>query len=82
MPERVTPEFASVTALNGGQPGVRTAAIESVAMAVPDTVVTNDQVAERAGVTDDWIVARTGVRERRHAAPGERLSSLAAAAGR
>jgi 3-oxoacyl-[acyl-carrier-protein] synthase-3 len=51
-------------------------------MAVPDTVVGNAQVAERAGVTDDWIVARTGVRERRHALPGERLSSLAAAAGR
>jgi 3-oxoacyl-[acyl-carrier-protein] synthase-3 len=81
MPERVTPELTNVAALDR-LPAQRTAAIESVALAVPDTVVGNAQVAERAGVTDDWIVARTGVRERRHAAPGERLSSLAAAAGR
>jgi 3-oxoacyl-[acyl-carrier-protein] synthase III len=82
MPERGATELTNVAALTGARPELRSAAIESVAMVVPDTVVSNDQVAERAGVTGDWIVARTGVRERRHAAPGERLSSLAAAAGR
>lgn len=60
----------------------RAAALASVAMAVPEQVVSNALVAERAGVTEDWIVHRTGVLERRHAADGERLQDLAAAAGR
>jgi 3-oxoacyl-[acyl-carrier-protein] synthase III len=60
----------------------RTAAIASVAMTVPDNVVTNATVAEGAGVTEQWIVHRTGVHERRHVAPGERLQDLATSAGR
>jgi 3-oxoacyl-[acyl-carrier-protein] synthase-3 len=60
----------------------RTAGIASVAMAVPDNVVTNAQVAERAGVTEQWIVHRTGVHERRHVSDGQRLQDLAGAAGR
>jgi 3-oxoacyl-[acyl-carrier-protein] synthase-3 len=60
----------------------RTARLASVAMAVPDQVVTNETVAEGAGVTEQWIVHRTGVRERRHVREGERLDALATAAGR
>jgi 3-oxoacyl-[acyl-carrier-protein] synthase-3 len=60
----------------------RPAAIASVAMAVPDNVVTNATVAENAGVTEQWIVHRTGVHERRHVREGERLQDLAGAAGR
>lgn len=60
----------------------RAAALASVAMAVPDNVVSNAAVAEEAGVTEQWIVHRTGVRERRHVSEGERLSDLAVAAGR
>jgi 3-oxoacyl-[acyl-carrier-protein] synthase III len=60
----------------------RTAALASVAMAVPEQVVGNDVIAEGAGVTEQWIVHRTGVRERRHVRDGERLSDLATAAGR
>jgi 3-oxoacyl-[acyl-carrier-protein] synthase III len=82
MPDRAVTELSELAAPERARPELRPAAIESVAMVVPDNVVGNDRVAERAGVTDDWIVARTGVRERRHALPGERLSSLAAAAGR
>jgi 3-oxoacyl-[acyl-carrier-protein] synthase-3 len=61
---------------------LRTAALASVAMAVPDQVVTNATVAERAGVTAQWIAHRTGVHERRHATDGERLQDFATAAGR
>ena len=50
-------------------------------MAVPDHVVTNATVAEGAGVTEQWIVHRTGVHERRHVTDGERLQDLATAAG-
>jgi 3-oxoacyl-[acyl-carrier-protein] synthase III len=60
----------------------RAAALASVAMAVPDNVVTNETVAAAAGVTEQWIVHRTGVRERRHVRDGETLAALATAAGR
>jgi 3-oxoacyl-[acyl-carrier-protein] synthase III len=60
----------------------RPATIVSVAMAVPDNVVTNATVAEGAGVTEQWIVHRTGVHERRCVSDGERLQDLATAAGR
>ena len=60
----------------------RAAALASVAMAVPEQVVTNKTVAEGAGVTEQWIVHRTGVHERRQVLPGERLQDVASAAGR
>jgi 3-oxoacyl-[acyl-carrier-protein] synthase-3 len=60
----------------------RSATLASVAMAVPDNVVTNETVAEGAGVTEKWIVHRTGVHERRYVREGERLDALATAAGR
>ncbi|MBD0283005.1 MAG: beta-ketoacyl-ACP synthase 3 [Thermoleophilaceae bacterium] len=49
---------------------------------MPERVVGNGVIAEGAGVTEQWIVHRTGVHERRHVRDGERLSDLAAAAGR
>jgi 3-oxoacyl-[acyl-carrier-protein] synthase-3 len=57
------------------------AAIASVGVALPETTVSNAPIARRLGVDDRWIVARTGIVERRVAAPEERLSDLAAAAG-
>ena len=42
----------------------------------------NAEVAAQAGVSEDWIVTRTGVRERRHVVDGERLDALATDAGR
>src|SRR5918992_2743263 len=61
---------------------LRAAALASVAMAVPERVVSNAAVAAGAGVTEQWIVHRTGVHERRHVSDGERLQDLATAAGR
>jgi 3-oxoacyl-[acyl-carrier-protein] synthase III len=58
------------------------AGIASVAASLPPRVVGNDEIAERAGVSAEWIVERTGVRERRVAEPGERLTEYAADAGR
>ena len=57
-------------------------AIHGIGAALPDRVVANTEVAQRAGVTEEWIVARTGVRERRHVEEGQRLDELAADAGR
>jgi len=57
------------------------ATIHGIGSALPERVVGNAEVAARAGVSEDWIVARTGVRERRIAAPDERLEAYAAEAG-
>jgi len=60
----------------------RTAAISSIATAVPAGVVPSSEIAARLGVDAGWIESRTGVHARHVAAPGEGLSELAAAAGR
>jgi 3-oxoacyl-[acyl-carrier-protein] synthase-3 len=49
---------------------------------VPAETVPNASIAQRLGVEDAWIVRRTGIRSRRRAAPGERLSEIAAHAAR
>src|SRR2546430_11746704 len=58
------------------------AAIASVAMAVPERRVSNAEIAEQLGVDEDWIVKRTGARERPWAGEGERLADFAATAAR
>jgi 3-oxoacyl-[acyl-carrier-protein] synthase III len=60
---------------------LRHAAVRSVASTLPERVVPNASIASRAGVSEDWIVARTGIQERRAVTPDERLTDLAAAAG-
>ncbi|WP_330301412.1 3-oxoacyl-ACP synthase III family protein [Streptomyces sp. NBC_00503] len=49
---------------------------------LPERIIGNEEVARLAGVTDEWIVRKTGIRERRRAAPHEATSDLAAHAGR
>jgi 3-oxoacyl-[acyl-carrier-protein] synthase III len=44
---------------------------------LPERIVTNRDLAERLDTTDDWIVQRTGIRQRHVAAPGEFTSDLA-----
>lgn len=75
---------SSQPAAAGGSAGrtLRGAAVRSIATVLPETVVTNDEVAERIGKSDDWIYTRTGIRERRVARPDERLSDFAAKASR
>jgi 3-oxoacyl-[acyl-carrier-protein] synthase III len=60
----------------------RHAEIMSVALELPSGRITNEQLAERFGVSEEWIVSRTGIRERCQAAPDERLSDYAARAAR
>jgi 3-oxoacyl-[acyl-carrier-protein] synthase-3 len=75
------PVAAGARAHANGAPVRHPAALWSVAGYLPERVVGNDEVERHAGVDDAWIVRRTGVRERRYAAEGERLSDMAAAAG-
>ena len=49
---------------------------------VPERVVTNDDLSKMMETSDEWIVERTGIRERRIAAPEEALSDLALPAAR
>lgn len=46
-------------------------------MAVPERVMTNDEIAEFVDTSDEWIVSRTGIRERHIAAKDESTSTLA-----
>jgi 3-oxoacyl-[acyl-carrier-protein] synthase III len=64
-----------------GEGLLRGAAILSVATALPDGRLSTAQLAEQLGVSDEWIMSRTGVQERRRAGAQERLSDYAAQAG-
>src|SRR5258708_15251176 len=44
---------------------------------LPERIVSNAELALRLDTSDEWIVQRTGIRERRIAAPGELTSDLA-----
>jgi 3-oxoacyl-[acyl-carrier-protein] synthase-3 len=44
---------------------------------VPERVVTNADLTELVDTSDEWIVSRTGIRERRIAAPDEATSDIA-----
>src|ERR687896_163263 len=58
------------------------AAITGVAIYVPDRVLTNAELAKTLDTSDDWIITRTGIRERRIGRPGETPSSMGAEAVR
>lgn len=44
---------------------------------LPETILTNADLAKRVDTSDEWIVERTGIRERRIAKDGETTSDLA-----
>ncbi len=46
----------------------------------PDRIVTNDELAKMVDTTDEWILSRTGIRERRWVEPGTGSSDLGVAA--
>jgi len=47
---------------------------------LPERVVTNEELAERVDTSDEWIVARTGIRQRHIASDDQCTSDLALAA--
>ena len=49
---------------------------------VPERVLTNDELAELVDTTDEWITERTGIKERRIAAPEQAMTDLALPAAR
>ncbi len=48
----------------------------------PERVLTNDELSELVDTTDEWIIERTGIKERRIAAPEQAMTDLALPAAR
>jgi 3-oxoacyl-[acyl-carrier-protein] synthase-3 len=65
----------------GSANGLRVS-ITGLGASVPERVLTNDELAEIVDTSDEWIVARTGIHERRVAGPDEALSDVALPAAR
>ena len=51
--------------------------ITGIGAYAPERVMKNDELAQIVDTSDEWIIERTGIRERRVAAPEEALSDLA-----
>ncbi len=60
----------------------RYAAITGWGHYVPERVLTNADLERMVNTSDEWIVSRTGIRERRVAAPEESTSTMATAAAK
>ncbi len=60
----------------------RTAAIAGLGYCTGERVLTNSELEQMVETSDEWIVARTGIRERRINGPEQATSDLAVAAAR
>ena len=58
------------------------AIIAGTGSALPEKRLTNDDLSKMVDTNNEWIVQRTGIRERRIAGPGESTATLATAAAR
>jgi 3-oxoacyl-[acyl-carrier-protein] synthase-3 len=56
--------------------------ITGIGANVPDRVLTNEELSAMVDTSDEWIVVRTGIRERRIAREDEALSDMALPAAR
>lgn len=61
---------------------MKRAVIRGSGSALPVQVVTNADLAKRVDTTDEWIIERTGIRQRYIAGEGETTSTLATEAAR
>lgn len=59
--------------MNGKRPRARLASIGAYS---PERVLSNQDLMEMVDTTDEWIMSRTGIRERRMAAPDQAASDL------
>ncbi|WP_428561403.1 MAG: beta-ketoacyl-ACP synthase 3 [Solidesulfovibrio sp. DCME] len=67
-----------------GQAGLRlgTCRILGLGGHLPEQVLTNTELAQRFGVTPEWIASRTGIRERRILPAGQNASDMGVLAAR
>jgi 3-oxoacyl-[acyl-carrier-protein] synthase-3 len=59
---------------------LRSASILSTGAYVPERILTNAELERMVDTSDEWILSRTGIRERRIAAEGETTSDMGARA--
>src|SRR3712207_3461332 len=67
---------------DGEEAAMPYAAFTGWGMYVPERVLTNADLEKMVDTSDEWITARTGIRERRIAGPHDRSSTMGAAAAR
>ena len=65
-----------------GSANGRRIGITGLGVHVPERVVTNAELSTMVDTSDEWIFERTGIRERRFAAPEEALTDIALPAAR
>ncbi len=65
-----------------GSANGRRIGITGLGVHVPERVFTNDDLEQFVDTSDEWIVERTGIRERRFAAHEQALTDIAAPAAR
>jgi 3-oxoacyl-[acyl-carrier-protein] synthase-3 len=65
-----------------GQANGAPVSITGLGTYAPDRVLTNDELAELVDTSDEWITERTGIKERRIAAPEQAMTDLALPAAR
>lgn len=76
MATTLAPAASAATSSRTGLP----VAVLGLGVDLPDTVVTNDDLAEVLDTSDEWIRTRTGIAERRVLADGDATADLAARA--
>jgi 3-oxoacyl-[acyl-carrier-protein] synthase III len=81
MLEQSIPRVRSRATTRTAAPARPRPAMVSVAAEVPSGRLSTAELAARLGVSEGWIVSRTGIRERPVARADERLSDFAAKAG-
>ena len=77
MGEPWVPPRPMIGTANGARIG-----ITGLGVHVPERIVTNDELAQHVDTTDEWIVERTGIRERRMVTDGQALTDIALPAAR
>ncbi|WP_298223969.1 beta-ketoacyl-ACP synthase III [Acidocella sp.] len=64
------------------QPLLKRAVLTGAGAYLPAQILTNEDMAKRVDTSDEWIVERTGIRQRHFAAPHETAAYMGAEAGR
>ena len=60
-----------------GRRRARRVTITGLGCHVPERIMTNDDLREFVDTTDEWVISRTGIRERRIAKPEEAMTDIA-----
>jgi 3-oxoacyl-[acyl-carrier-protein] synthase III len=65
-----------------GRPNSFPVSITGLGTYTPDRILSNDELSELVDTSDEWIMERTGIKERRIAAPEQAMTDLALPAAR